>query len=96
VRLEEAAFKASPSNSIDYAVMERTKQAAMVRPTSAGADIGAWSALWEIVRATIPANVALGDVIALDTKNSYLRSAMARCWRQSASRTSSSSSPATW
>jgi mannose-1-phosphate guanylyltransferase/mannose-6-phosphate isomerase len=74
VRLDEAAFKASPGNSIDYAVMERTKRAAMVPADLGWSDIGAWSALWEIGGRDGGGNVALGDVIALDTKNSYLRS----------------------
>lgn len=74
VRLEAEAFKSSPSNSIDYAVMERTKQAAMVPADLGWSDIGAWSALWEIGARDETGNVALGDVIALDTKNSYLRS----------------------
>lgn len=74
LRLDAAAFKTSPSKSIDYAVMERTTRAAVV-PTDPGwSDVGAWSALWDIGARDAAGNVLTGDVIALDTKDAYLRS----------------------
>jgi mannose-1-phosphate guanylyltransferase/mannose-6-phosphate isomerase len=73
IRLEEAAFATSPSISIDYAVMEKTRDAAMIPVDMAWNDIGAWNALWEMGGKDANGNVLLGDVIALDLKNSYIR-----------------------
>jgi mannose-1-phosphate guanylyltransferase / mannose-6-phosphate isomerase len=74
LRLDDAAFKAAPGKSVDYAVMERTQRAAVV-PTDLGwSDVGAWSALWDIGSRDTTGNVTVGDVIALDTRNAYLRS----------------------
>ncbi|MFM7779708.1 MAG: mannose-1-phosphate guanylyltransferase/mannose-6-phosphate isomerase, partial [Alphaproteobacteria bacterium] len=48
IRLEAAAFAATPAISIDYAVMERTQKAAVVPAAIGWSDIGSWAALWEI------------------------------------------------
>jgi mannose-1-phosphate guanylyltransferase/mannose-6-phosphate isomerase len=73
LRLDQAAFNACPSDSIDYAVMENTK-AAVVIPLDAGwNDIGAWSSLWEISEQDSNGNVSVGDVLTEDVHNSYLR-----------------------
>src|SRR6478735_3360388 len=71
VRLEGEAFAACPSESIDYAVMENT-DAAMVLPVDIGwNDVGSWSALWDVAERDADGNAHLGDVIAVDTRNSY-------------------------
>jgi len=71
-RVSKADFLASPSDSIDYAVMENTDRAVVV-PISAGwSDIGAWSALWSLCTQDADGNVMQGDVIAEDTRNSFL------------------------
>lgn len=71
LRLDKAAFSASPSESIDYAVMEKT-DAAMVLPVDIGwNDVGSWSALWEVSEQDGDGNAHHGDVIAIDTRNSY-------------------------
>jgi mannose-1-phosphate guanylyltransferase / mannose-6-phosphate isomerase len=71
VRLDEAAFAACPSDSIDYAVMERT-DAAMVLPVDIGwNDVGSWSALWDVTERDADGNAHHGDVIAVDSRNSY-------------------------
>lgn len=73
-RLDETAFAAAPSTSIDYAVMERT-DAAVVVPCSIGwTDVGAWSALWDIGTKDEGGNVCQGDAIAWDSRNCYVRS----------------------
>jgi mannose-1-phosphate guanylyltransferase/mannose-1-phosphate guanylyltransferase/mannose-6-phosphate isomerase len=74
VRLDPDAFGASPSISIDYAVMERTARAAVVPSTFAWSDVGAWSALWKLSRRNENDNVEIGDTLAEDTRGSYLRS----------------------
>ena len=71
-RLDEAAFSTSPSDSIDYAVMERTDKAAVVPVDMGWSDLGAWSALWDIEEKDDKGNVATGDVLLHDTSNSYV------------------------
>ena len=71
VRLAADAFAATPAESIDYAVMERT-DAAMVLPVDIGwNDVGSWSALWDVAERDAAGNAHHGDVIAVDSRNSY-------------------------
>ena len=71
VRLDKDAFSACPSDSIDYAVMERTADA-MVLPVDIGwNDVGSWSALWDVAERDADGNAHHGDVIAVDSRNSY-------------------------
>ncbi len=71
-RVDADAFKASPSDSIDYAVMEHTTQA-MVVPLDAGwSDIGSWDALWEISEKDTHNNTLVGDVVVNGVENSYV------------------------
>src|SRR5690606_7638224 len=55
-RLDEAAFAACPSDSIDYAVMERTGAAAVVPADIGWSDVGSWSALWQVQRGNADKN----------------------------------------
>ena len=71
IRLAADAFAATPAESIDYAVMERT-DAAMVLPVDIGwNDVGSWSALWDVAERDAAGNAHHGDVIAVDSRNSY-------------------------
>ena len=71
IRLDKEAFTASPADSIDYAVMEKTVDA-MVLPVDIGwNDVGSWSALWDVAERDADGNSHHGDVIAVDTRNSY-------------------------
>jgi mannose-1-phosphate guanylyltransferase / mannose-6-phosphate isomerase len=71
LRLDREAFAASPSESIDYAVMEKT-DAAMVLPVDIGwNDVGSWSALWDVSEQDGDGNAHHGDVIAVDSRNTY-------------------------
>lgn len=74
LRLEEAAFAEAPSESIDYAVMEKLDRAIMVPLDAGWSDVGAWDALWSLGEKDEAGNVAQGDVLAVGTHNSYLRS----------------------
>ena len=72
-------FAACPSDSIDYAVMEKLVAdggdlaGAAVVPLAAGwSDIGAWSSLWEVISRDGDGNILQGDVIAKNTHNSLL------------------------
>ena len=73
-RLDEAAFSASPSKSIDYAVMEHTSHAVVVPVDMGWSDVGSWQSLWEIAERDGSGNSQDGDVVALNVRNSYLRS----------------------
>jgi mannose-1-phosphate guanylyltransferase/mannose-6-phosphate isomerase len=71
-RVYRPAFLGCPSDSIDYAVMEKTTNTVVV-PFSAGwSDVGAWSALWNVCPRDADGNVIQGDVIAEDTHNALL------------------------
>ena len=73
-RLAAPPFVASPSISIDYAVMERTESAVMVPADIGWTDVGAWSALWEVGAKDENGNVRIGDVYSHDSRNCYIRS----------------------
>ena len=72
-RLDEGAFAASPSDSIDYAVMEHTQAAAMVTVNIGWSDIGSWSSLAEVSTMDERGNALRGDVFTAETSNSYVR-----------------------
>jgi mannose-1-phosphate guanylyltransferase / mannose-6-phosphate isomerase len=74
VRPESESFLASPSDSIDYAVMERTDKAAVVPVSMGWSDVGSWDALWDIGDKSEQGSVSSGDVIMLDTKDCLVRS----------------------
>lgn len=74
LRLPADAFANLPSISIDYAVMEHTSHGAIVPGRFDWRDLGAWDALWEMEAKDNEKNALLGNVIALDTKGSYIRS----------------------
>ncbi len=73
VRLEADLFGQCRSESIDYAVMEKTDKAAVVPLDAGWNDIGAWSALWDMGQRDFDGLVKSGDVLAIDSKNCYLR-----------------------
>jgi mannose-1-phosphate guanylyltransferase/mannose-6-phosphate isomerase len=71
-RVKKESFTACPSDSVDYAVMEKTDRAAVVPLDAGWSDIGAWSALWQVSPQDAAGNVLQGDVYALDTSNALL------------------------
>jgi mannose-1-phosphate guanylyltransferase / mannose-6-phosphate isomerase len=74
LRLDKATFERCPSDSIDYAVMEKTRNAVVV-PMSAGwSDVGSWAALHEALEGDAQGNVTRGDVIVEDSSGCYLYS----------------------
>ena len=72
-RLDPAAFSATPSISIDYAVMEHTDKAGVVAAELGWSDVGSWGALWEIGEKDADGNVLRGDVVQQGSRNSYVR-----------------------
>ena len=73
LRINQAAFSACPSDSIDYAVMEKTDDAFVVPMDAGWSDIGSWSSLWDISDKDVNGNAALGDVMIHQSHNSYIR-----------------------
>ena len=72
-RLDAQAFADCPADSIDYAVMERTANAAVVPADIGWSDVGSWATLWETASKSADGNVTRGDVDLKDTRNSYVR-----------------------
>ena len=73
-RFNRDAMTACPSDSIDYALMEKTTKAAVVEADIGWSDIGSWRALWEVAAKDDQGNVVSGDVMLEDVHNSLIRS----------------------
>ena len=73
-RIDPKVFEACPSDSIDYAVMEKTRDAVVVPLDAGWSDVGSWAALHGACEADGRGNVARGDVIAEDSQGCYLYS----------------------
>jgi mannose-1-phosphate guanylyltransferase/mannose-6-phosphate isomerase len=74
VMLSPEAFGQAHANSIDYAVMERTKRAAVVPVTYRWSDVGSWQAVWELSAKDGEGNSAQGSAVFVDARNSYASS----------------------
>jgi mannose-1-phosphate guanylyltransferase/mannose-1-phosphate guanylyltransferase/mannose-6-phosphate isomerase len=73
VRLDREAFTSCPADSIDYAVMEHTRTAAVIPADIGWNDIGAWSSLWEVGDKDETGNVIRGDVLLDRAHNNFVR-----------------------
>ena len=74
IRLNAEFFGQIKGDSIDYAVMEKTKKGRVVKLNAGWDDVGSWSALYDISKKDENQNVIKGqDVITLDTTSSYIR-----------------------
>ena len=74
LRLAAEPFARAPKKSIDYAVMERTKLAAVVPADLGWSDVGSWSAVWDVLDHDAAGNATEGPVVMLDSRNSLVRS----------------------
>jgi mannose-1-phosphate guanylyltransferase/mannose-6-phosphate isomerase len=74
LRLAPEPFARAPKKSIDYAVMERTRRAAVVPADLGWSDIGSWSTVWDILDHDAAGNATDGPVVLSDTRNSLVRS----------------------
>ena len=73
IRVDKEAFEKCPDESVDYAVMEKTKDAVVVPLDAGWSDIGSWSSLWEVSSKDSNGNSIIGDSIIYQTKNSLIR-----------------------
>jgi mannose-1-phosphate guanylyltransferase/mannose-6-phosphate isomerase len=71
-RVNKADFLSCPSDSIDYAVMEKADHVVVVPLDAGWSDVGAWPAWWEICERDANGNVLRGDVLTEDTRNAFL------------------------
>jgi mannose-1-phosphate guanylyltransferase/mannose-6-phosphate isomerase len=74
LRLERASFAASPNISVDYAVMEKTREAVMIPIDVGWDDVGSWSSLWDIAPHDKQGNYVHGESVLEDTSNCYVHS----------------------
>jgi mannose-1-phosphate guanylyltransferase / mannose-6-phosphate isomerase len=74
VRIDAEAFAKCRSESIDYAVMEKTKDAVVVPLDVGWSDVGSWSSLFDALPADENGNVLQGDVLVHDTHDCYVHS----------------------
>ena len=72
-RIPLEKFEACPSDSIDYAVMEKSEHVAVIPLDAQWNDLGAWSALWNIAKKDENQNVVSGDVAIHDVERSYIQ-----------------------
>ncbi|CAI3791488.1 mannose-1-phosphate guanylyltransferase/mannose-6-phosphate isomerase [Rheinheimera sp. MM224] len=72
IRVNQQAFLACPSESIDYAVMEKTAAAVVVPLDANWSDVGSWSSLWDISEKNSQGNVHKGDVLSCDSSDNYV------------------------
>lgn len=72
--LNETAFDRTTKKSIDYAVMEKTKRAAVIPADYGWSDFGGWSAAWSLSKRDKHGNAARGPVAVLDARNNYVSS----------------------
>jgi mannose-1-phosphate guanylyltransferase len=70
---DEAPFAASPSDSIDYAVMEKAERVAVVPVAMGWSDVGSWDALHAISDCDADGNASSGDVVLVETRRSLIR-----------------------
>ena len=72
LRLDKAFFSVCPSDSIDYAVMEKTEMAVVIPLNVGWSDVGSWSALWRVSEHDLNGNMLKGDVLTENVSGCYL------------------------
>ncbi|CAA9891100.1 mannose-1-phosphate guanyltransferase [Candidatus Methylobacter favarea] len=72
VRLDKEIFSSASSDSIDYAVMEKTDKAVVIPLDAGWNDVGSWSALWDVTDKDSLGNAISGDVLTVGTENSFI------------------------
>src|SRR5680860_487965 len=73
IRLDTPSFESSPSAPIDTAIMEKTSRAVTISLDVGWSDAGTWNTMWELGDKDEAGNVVSGDVVAIDTEETYIR-----------------------
>lgn len=73
IRIDSETFKGCPSESVDYAVMEKTEDAVVVPMDAGWSDVGSWSSLWDVSAKDHNGNSSAGDIILHEVNNSFVR-----------------------
>ncbi|ATW04344.1 mannose-1-phosphate guanylyltransferase/mannose-6-phosphate isomerase [Sphingorhabdus sp. YGSMI21] len=68
------AFAAAPSDSIDYAIMERSDKVAVTPVNPGWSDVGSWDALFEIANKDAQSNAMIGQAVTIDSSNNLIHS----------------------
>jgi mannose-1-phosphate guanylyltransferase / mannose-6-phosphate isomerase len=71
-RVDSEAFMRCRSDSIDYAVIEKTDRAAVIPLNAGWSDVGAWSSIWEVSNQDAAGNVVRGDVILQNSRDTLV------------------------
>ena len=79
LRLDEPSYAACESISLDYAIMEKASGIKCIPLETDWSDLGAWSAIWDVMDKDANGNVIKGDVVVHNTKNSFIQSAHGTC-----------------
>jgi len=74
IRLDKERFETCPSDSLDYAVMEKTDKAVVIPLDAGWSDVGSWPSLWENHAKDQNNNVSIGDTTLDNVSNSYIHS----------------------
>lgn len=74
IRIDKTEFSECPSDSIDYAIMEKAGNVKMVPLDADWNDVGSWSSLWETLPKDEQNNALIGDIISIDTRNTLVHS----------------------
>lgn len=74
VTLNAESFAKATATSVDYAVMEKTKCAAVVPVSYGWSDVGSWHAVWELSPRDATGNAAKGQAVFVDSRNSLVSS----------------------
>ena len=71
VTLNPQAFARATAKSVDYAIMEKTRRAAVMPVSFGWSDVGSWQAVWELAPKDGAGNAAQGDAVFVESRDSY-------------------------
>jgi mannose-1-phosphate guanylyltransferase len=74
IEIPEESFKALPDISVDYAVMEKSNQVAVIPGDFGWSDIGSWGAIQNLIVPDENNNRASGETIFIQSENTFVRS----------------------
>lgn len=73
IRVNKQKFEQCPSDSVDYAVMEKTEDAVVVLMDAGWSDVGSWKSLWDVSAKDEAGNSLHGDILSHNVNNAYIR-----------------------